>query len=771
MKTSSIDRELRRAGDYLRNGQPDQARVLYGAVLARFPGNLRAQNALAALDRIAPTPLDPATFASLAQRYERGDFAQVAGEATELTRRHPADAKLWLLLGSTERARGDLTQAERAFRTAAQLAPSPLAHRLHGQALRDLNRRDEAIASFRTALHDKPEDAELLNLLGMALKDGGQSSEAIDVLQTAIAVAPDVPILHNNLGLALRAGGRIDAAIACYRQALSLDPQLFPALCNLGNALQDRGHLEQATEAYRQAVAIAPHNAEVLNNIGTVLKENGQPAEAIAHLREATRHAPDDPRIHYNLGTALADAGQDTAAADAFAAALRHRPDYGLALGQSLRRRAQQCDWSAFADFARHRATLGTPENPIDPFAAMPFADGPEWQLRNARAYAKRTYRAQATPLAFHDSRPGRLRIGYFSADMREHAVMYLMSGLLREHDRQRYEIFVFSYGPPGASALRDQAMRDVEHFIDVHAMDDRAVIDLARGHRLDIAIDCNGYTQHSRLRLFASRLAPVQVSYLGYPGTLGTQFIDYIVADPVLIPPGEQHLYTEQVLTLPGSYQPTDARHPIAKAATSRRDVGLPERGFVFACFNQAYKIGPREFDIWMRLLARVPGSILWLLAASPEAKANLSREASARGIDPARLVFAPRLPHDAHLARHRHADLFVDTFAYNAHTTASDALWAGLPLVTRRGRQFSARVGASLLRAVGLPELVTETDAAYEALILALATDPPRLASLRAKLAAQRLTAPLFDTVRYTRTFEAALETAYIQSARKAG
>ena len=291
--------------------------------------------------------------------------------------------------------------------------------------------------------------------------------------------------------------------------------------------------------------------------------------------------------------------------------------------------------------------------------------------------------------------------------------------------------------------------------------MADHAIADLARGHELDIAIDLKGYTRQSRPGLFALRLAPVQIAYLGYPGTMGADFIDYLIADPVVIPDGEKRFYTEKLLFLPNSYQPNDNRREIAQAGSSRADFGLPGDGFVFCCFNQNYKITPREFDIWMRLLGRVDGSVLWLLRSNEWAEANLRREARARGIDPDRLVFAGKLPHGEHLARHAHADLFLDTFNVNAHTTASDALWAGLPIVTRAGRQFAARVAASLLAAVGLPELIAGTDEAYEALALDLATDPDRLAAIRAKLAANRLSQPLFDTVGYTRDFEAALET----------
>ena len=359
---------------------------------------------------------------------------------------------------------------------------------------------------------------------------------------------------------------------------------------------------------------------------------------------------------------------------------------------------------------------------------------------------------------------PGeRIRVGYFSADVHNHATMYLTLRLFERHDSERFAITLYSYGGKRDAAVDTRLAATPTRYRDVHALSDAEIVALARADGLDIAVDLNGYTKGARSGLFAARLAPVQINYLAFASTMGAPFIDYIVADPVLIPDSHRGYYTEAVITLPDSYQPTDETRPIAEDASSRRDHGLPEAGTVFCAFNANHKIQPRDFAIWMRLLGAVEGSVLWLLRSGDRAEANLMRAASAAGIDPARLVFAPRLPHLPHLARHRHADLFLDTFAYNAHTTASDALWAGLPLVTRIGEQFAARVAASILTAAGLPELITRSDAEYEALALALARDPARLAALRTKLAAGKASAPLFDSLRYTRHLEAAYEAAH--------
>ena len=359
--------------------------------------------------------------------------------------------------------------------------------------------------------------------------------------------------------------------------------------------------------------------------------------------------------------------------------------------------------------------------------------------------------------------RPKRLKIGYFSADLHDHAVHYLIAGLLRDYNNVEFEIFAYSYGRNKFGDLRQRLKENVNHFFDVSDHSDGSIVDLARAHSLDIAIDLTGYTGQTRSVLFQYRLAPIQINYLGYPGSMGAGFMDYIIADPTVIPSSQRQHYSENVIYLPHSYQPNDDQRQIAQTNTTRADFGLPDKAFVFCCFNNNYKISPREFDIWMRILSQTDGSILWLLKSNKCTEGNLRKQAQARGIDPDRLVFADTLPQAEHLARHKHADLFIDTFNYNAHTTGSDALWAGLPVVTKQGDQFAARVAASLLNAVGLPELITHSEEEYEALILTLSTDLNRLKAVTKKLAVNRLSSPLFDTKLYTQHFETGLQKAY--------
>ncbi|MCB2074053.1 MAG: tetratricopeptide repeat protein [Novosphingobium sp.] len=572
----------------------------------------------------------------------------------------------------------------------------------------------------------------------LALYKQGRTSDVAERAETLVAAHPSSAALWSLLGAANKDLGKLEKAALGFGKVVEIDPGQAQAHYNLGLVLAVMGRFDEAIECYQAAIRLKPDYALAFSNLGCALRDRGRIPEAIESFRQSLRIAPGDQ----------------------------------LTRTYKLLQEAYICDWSAFGEFERISEGFGTGERSVDPFTTLAFEDNPERQARRSLVFARENFRQPPLPLPpASQRRPGRIRVGYFSGDFHDHPTLYLMAGLFREHDRSRFEIFAYSYGSVRSGRMRESVANAIEHFVDIADLPDRAAIDLVRGHELDIAIDLKGYTQLSRSRLFARRLAPLQMNYVGYPGTMSADFIDYIVADPVVIPDAERAHYSEEIIRLPNSYQPNDNCQATAQDAGARSDFGLPEHGFVFCCFNQNYKMGPREFDIWMRLLGKVKGSVLWLFRSNQWAEENLRREAQARGVHPDRLVFAEKLPHAEHLARHVHADLFVDTFNYNAHTTASDALWAGLPIVTRAGRQFSARVAASLLTAVGLPELITGSEEEYEALILDLATDRERLAAVRAKLAENRLTQPLFDTVRYTRDFESALETVFRQHMQSAG
>jgi predicted O-linked N-acetylglucosamine transferase (SPINDLY family) len=762
---SSLETSMTKARSAEKRGDFAEAERLYGAVLQRFPGNARARKgmdalfkarALAVLKADAPpqSALDALTLA-----YREGRMAQVVSQAEALLNDHPRSALVHNLLGAALLTLGEPARAEAALRGAhgAGVRHPALCNNL-GMAIARQGRHDEAATFYREAIALDPAYAIARNNLGNALKDAGRLDEALAAYDAALAIDPAYADARSNRALALDRLGRVDEARQAYRDVLALRPDHAAACNNLANLLAGLGDLAGALALYERALASDPAYAEAHLNLGNLHKRQGRLAEANAAYDSARAARPGYAEASAEQGKALALEGRLDAAIAAFGAALASDPGHAGAAAHKAFYQAHVCDWAGFDDW---RALGERADTAISPFAALTFEDDPAAQLRRSRAWARARFPQAPAPLP----RPapaadGRIRIGYFSADFHDHATMHLMSGLLREHDRSRFAIHAFSYGPDigGAmgGAMRGHLIAHADSFTDIRDMPDAQAAALARGLNLDIAVDLKGYTRDGRLRLFAQRLAPVQVGYLGYPGSSGADFIDYLVADPVVIPPAERAHYSESLILLPGSYQPNDNARPVAPDPRTRADHGLPERGFVFCAFNQSYKIGPREFAVWMRLLARVEGSVLWLLRSNPWAEAALRARAAEHGIAPDRLVFAPPLPQAEHLARHAHADLFVDCFAVNAHTTASDALWAGLPVVTLAGHQFAARVAASLLTAVGLPHLITETPEAYEALILDLATDTERLAEVKARLAANRESAALFDTRGYARALE---------------
>jgi protein O-GlcNAc transferase len=589
---------------------------------------------------------------------------------------------------------------------------------------------DQAAYAFKTAISLNPKDAEVFINMGNFLNLQGKGDEAIQAYNKAISLKPDYALAHYNLGNILTQHGQFAEAVAAYKKAIAITPNYADAHNNMGNALRDQGKLNEAIQAYKKAIAINSDLPEAYNNLGNVFQDKGKFDEAIAAYKKA----------------------------------LKLKPDYGLALDGKLNLQAQICDWRELKDDLRFLEEFGVTDGSIRPFGFLSLVDAPDLHLRRSFNYAQKNLPNQTvTHTARPTMRPQRLRIGYFSADFRNHATMYLMNRVFAAHDKSQFEIFAFSYGPNVQDEMRQSLMSNVDVFHDVRAMSDLQVVELVRSERIDIAVDLKGYTENERVKLFSYGLAPIQISYLGYPGTLGADFIDYIIADPVVIPEENRRFYSENIIYLPHTYQPNDNQRVIADRAFTKEEMGLPDEGFVFCCFNNNYKISPVEFDIWMRLLGKVEGSVLWLLKSNKWSEDNLTREAEVRGISGDRLIFAEKLSLAEHLARHRLADLFLDTFNYNAHTTASDALWAGLPVLTKLGEGFAARVAGSLLSAVGLKELITENQAEYEALALKLATNPTDLAQIKSKLAANRLIQPLFESQIYTKNLERGYQLAY--------
>jgi len=617
-----------------------------------------------------------------------------------------------------------------------------------------------ALESYDKAIRLKPRFAEAYHNRGSVLNVLERREAALQSYEKAIRFKPDYAEAYCNRGNTLFVLQQYQAALESFDNAIRLKPDYAEAYGNRGNSLYALQHYQAALESYDKAILLKPDYAEAHNNRGSALNILLQHEAALVSFDRAILLKPDYVDARCNRGNALMALKQYRAALESYDKAILLKPDQDYLRGIRLYMKRLLCDWEdSQSECKLLEALIGRGLKAAHPFAMLAISGSPAVQRQASEIYVRDKVPERPTAAAIpRRPRRDRIRIGYFSADFHNHATSYLIAELFERHDRSRFEILGFSFGPLKLDEMNQRVSAAMDRFVDVRSMPDREVAELSRKLEVDIAVDLKGFTEDNRAGIFAERAAPIQVSYLGYPGTMGADYMDYLIADPTLIPEADRRYYSEKILYLPDSYQVNDSRRAISAKPCSRAGERLPESAFVFCCFNKAYKISPAVFDCWMRILGRVEGSVLWLMEDNPWAVENLHAEAARRGIAPQRLVFAKSLPVDEHLARHRLADLFLDTLPYNAHTTASDALWAGLPVLTRTGETFASRVAASLLRATGLPELITATESEYEELAADLAHHPERLHALRQRLQQNRPTAPLFDCASFTRHLESA-------------
>jgi len=585
-----------------------------------------------------------------------------------------------------------------------------------------------ALRSFQRSVARAGDFFEALHETGVAHSALGEHERALRAFRRAFDIDPGSPELHANLGRTLAELHRFDEALRHYDLALASDPKLVRAWADRGLALAELGRGPEALQSYDQALSMAPQDSVTLMNRAMTLALLGQHADAHAAHEEIANLPPDT--------------------------------EYGR--GHWLYNNMLMCRWSGWERMvADTLARVDAGEKAAIPFSLLATPATPATLLACARTYARDHFPVREGIVGLK-SCPSRqkLRVGYFSSDFRNHAIAQLTARLFECHDRERFEWLGFAFGPSTGDSMTRRVAAAFDRFVDVGDRSDAEIASMARAAGVDIAVDLNGFTEGARPNIFAHRAAPVQVNYLGFPASMGCDFMDYIISDATLIRPDEYGHYAEKVVVLPGSYQANDDSKAIGDTASTRESMGLPPQGMVFACFNNNYKITPDVFEVWMRLLRQLPGSVLWLLSGSDAAAAGVEAAARAHGIDPGRIVWAERLALADHLGRHAHADLFLDTFHYNAHTTCSDALWAGLPVLTLAGRTFASRVAASLLNTIGLPELVTRSVDEYEAAARSLATSPGKLAALRRRLHCNRTETPLFDTPLFAKRIEAAFE-----------
>lgn len=688
-----------------------------------------------------------------------GMFEEAAAWYQQATALNPHSAQTWNNLGNALRKLDLLEDAEQAYKNAIDINPfyddpynnigvllkdsGRQEEALHyfqkalainpafgeaksnlGSLLQETGKFDQAAAAISEAASDAPHSAEARNNYGLSLLKAGKFEQALEELKQAVALNPNMPTIWNNLGLTHKALNQSSDAIDCFQKAIDLDRESVSGWSNLGIVYLNLNNYARASECFDQALAHDPENISALINKGLAMEKLGRLEQAIEHLDKA-----------YALS-----------------------PNHDWLQGARLHTHMAACDWREYNTIPQLIERVRTGEKAAMPFTLIGLPVEAQDQLICAKTYVQDRCPAMPSPGRTAASND-KIRIAYISSDFYDHATTQLLAGVIENHDRSTFEISAFSFSPNDNSAARERIVKAFgDNFYDVNNLSNTQIAQMLADKSIDIAIDLKGMTQGNRLGIFAHRAAPIQIGYLGYPATSGADFIDYFIADHVTITPDIRASFSEKIVYMPHTYQPNDSNRPVADNAGQRQDHDLPADGFVFCAFNSTYKITPENFAVWMEILKSVDKSILWLIDGGSLQQQNLRAAATTHGVDPARLIFAKKKPAPEHLARHRHADLFLDNLPCNAHTTAADALWAGLPLLTCAGNSFTGRVASSLLNAAGLQELITTSWDDYKQKAIALAHDPAMLAALKNKAQLGRTSSALFDTKRYTKNLEQA-------------
>jgi predicted O-linked N-acetylglucosamine transferase (SPINDLY family) len=676
---------------------------------------------------------------------------------------------------------GQLAQAESSYLQFIACQPAHAgARHLLGLLYLQSGRAAQAVEQIARAVKTEPNNPDYLNNYGAALRANGQTEQAINCYHKALQLNPRDIDLQNNLGNAYLELQCFEEAAGCYRRvlrALPDNPDVRGALCNAlqsyGFQCHDKGMYLQAEAAYEEVIGLNPADGASYYNLGNAQRELGKAEAALKSYRQAQKLLPDDADVYNNLGNVLRETGQLKEAVTAYQQALQLNPQLYHTRVHLVHQKQHFCEWTGLEqEVTMIRDWVKTvPQAQISPFAflAMPGTTADEQRICADNWVSNRFAQlfANAQSADFSANRKHRkLRIGYLSSDFRLHPLAFLISELIECHDRTQFEIYAYSNAADDNTPERKRLEKAFDHFIDIRKLSIPQAVERIKQDQIDILVDLTGFTQASRTALVALKPAPVSINWLGFPGTMGAYkgnpLFDYILTDDFVTPVSEHVNIAETPLRLPVCYQPNDRKRPIGKP-TTRAENGLPDDAFVFCSFNQTFKILPQVFDIWMNILKERPASVLWLLECNAVAKENLQREAETRGVAADRLIFAPRVPIAEHLARHQLADLFLDTLPYNAHTTASDALWMGLPLLTCTGQTFASRVAGSLLHALGMDDLISSNLDDYQQKALQLSSDADLLASIKQRLLQSRDSAPLFDTGRFAQDLEHCYQTVW--------
>ncbi|WP_269606559.1 tetratricopeptide repeat protein [Prochlorococcus marinus] len=666
----------------------------------------------------------------------------------------PDLADAHLNLGNILRDLGRLQEAELSTRKAIELKPDLAdAHLNLGNILRDLCQLEQAEIYQRKAIEIKPDSANAYASLGNVLRDLGKLEQAEIYQRKAIELNPDFANAYSNLGNILRELRKLQEAELYTRKAIKLVPDFAEFHSNLGNILRDLGNLKEAEISYLKAIELNPDLGIAHYNLGNILRDLGNLKEAELSTRKSIELKPDNVVAHNNLGSILSELGKLDDAINQYKKALKLNNQSSTAKLGLIENKGYICDWSDLDIQTIWLKNLGIEGSSVSPLGLLYYEDNPLRNLKRSKKYFKEKY-YRPTKKIIH-TKKNIIHIGYFSADFRNHPVMQLIAPLLELHDKSRFKIYLYSFVKK-EDEYTERARNSGCIFRDISKLNNIQAVELARGDNIDIAVDLMGYTRNNRFNIFSYRVAPIQINYLGYPSTVGSNIIDYIIADKIVIPDNYEKFYAEKILRMPNCYICNDDKIKIDKELISRKDFNLPEKGFIFTCFNNNKKITPKEFDIWMRLLIKIKGSILWLKQTNKLATDNLYREAEKRNVDPKRLIFANPVKFNLHLARHSLGDLGLDTFNFNGHKTTFDALSAGLPVLTKIGENFVARVSSSLLNSIGLPELITYNENEYEETALRLANNSDELFKLKSKLSKLMKEPTHFSSKLYTQDLE---------------
>jgi protein O-GlcNAc transferase len=747
-----VDSELKKAVQYHRSGQLQEAENIYKEIL-----------------KINPNHPDCLYLLGL-MAHQTGENDKAVDLINKAIENDPDNAVYHNDLGNAFLRQNKIDEAISCYETAVQLKPDlSEAHYNMGNAFLRQRRLNEAISCYQKALHLNPDDAEVYNYMANAFRDQGNLNEAISCYQQAIQLKPDYALAHNSMGIAFERQGKLNEAIPCYQQAIQLKPDYAEAYYNMGNAFLHHYRLNEAAFCYQKALEFKPDYAEAYNNMGNAFRDQGKLNEAISCCQKALQLKPDYAEFHYNMGNALMDQDNVDKALSCYQEAIQLKPDYAEAYVSLFVGIQLTCAWQKLEglrekldDLTRKALDDGT-KVAETPFLSLSRHAHPSRNLAVAKSWSSDIARSVSNlnihfPFDDRGSLKSKIAVGYLSNDFRDHPVAHLMLSLFGLHNRDEFEVFCYSYGEDDGSYYRKRIQQDCDKFVDLRNLSHADAARCIYEDAVDILVDLKGYTKGNRLAICALRPSPIQVRYLGLAGTTGADFFDYTITDRIVTPENHARHYSDNLVYLPHCYQVNDHTRSISNKDWKRGDFGLPEGSFVFCSFNQPYKIEPSVFDVWMNILRQVPESVLWLQKSNETAEKNLRQEADARGVKPERLIFSEKLPRQEHLGRLRLADLALDTRLVNGAATTSDALWAGVPVITLKGGHFASRMSSSILAAIGLSELTAHSLDNYKALAVRLARNPHDLKGIKQRLVKNRVTEPLFDTPRFVRNIEKA-------------